>query len=105
MKQNVRPFVLMESINRTKESINTEHCSVKQNSFPGVLFIFCHPHLPPSPVSAWFELLPITGWREASQLLKPAVTQAYLNRDLPLRLNSLLNLIILAVNANWGGGV
>lgn len=65
MKQNVWPFVLMEPINMTKESINTEQC-------------WCHARLPPSPVPAWFELLPITGWREATQLLELAVTQAYL---------------------------
>lgn len=56
---------------------------MKHNRFPGVLFIWSYAHLPPSPVSAWFELLPITGWRGAAQLLRPAVTQAYLNRDLP----------------------
>lgn len=76
-------FVLMESINRPKESINTEWCSSKHKRFTGVWFIWSSAHLPPNPVSAWFELLAITGWRTA-QLLKPAVTQAYLNRDLPL---------------------
>lgn len=72
----------MESINRTKESTNTERCSLKHNRFPGVLFFWSCAHPPRSPVSAWFELLAITDWR-AAELLKPAVTQAYLNRDLP----------------------
>lgn len=45
-------------------------------------------------------LFRIIGWREAAQLSKAAVTQAYLNRDLPLRQNNVVKLITLAMNAN-----
>lgn len=93
IKQKTRFFVQKEPINRTNESVDTGQCSLKHNRIPGVLFIRSSARLPPSPVPALFELsFPLlTG--EAAQLLKPAVIQTYLNRDLPLRLNSLLNLI------------
>lgn len=77
---------------------------MKQNSFPGVFIqlVLCCARLLPGPGSARFESLPIIGCREAAQLLKPAVTQAYLNRDLPLRPNNVLNLITLAAeNKRW----